>query len=110
MAIKDILSIYPIPDQPSVYTGLFAEKWESREWIRTNKHECGVSWSKYGDVIGIIDNNTKKSLFEFFHGSCVHFARYFAEKNPEWQHYTLFRGTEELPYDAIVHSYCTREM
>lgn len=128
MALEHFLKMYPCPEDPCIYTGLF-KNWERRQWSdRPNKCRHGVSYTQYADamdimfydssrpgkfkkvleepgVVSVIGQTEYVSLFEMFHGDCWYYARFFHEKNPSWQVETILKGNS---WDSVLHSFCTK--
>lgn len=45
-------------------------------------------------------------LFDFFHGYCWYYAKYFQTKNPEWKTISLIRNTF---WKTNIHTFCTKQ-
>jgi len=106
MALKHFLNKYPRPQNPCVYTGLFAKPLSEREWSdRPNKYKEGVSYTQFADAYDI-DLGLGLSLFNMIHGNCSYFADYFWYRNPDWKEMIMMRGTF---WDTIIHVYCVKE-
>ena len=106
MAIEHILSVYPRPKKPCIYTGLFSKRLSKRPWSNEpNKCSHGVSYTQYEDAMKISFGSM--SLFDYFHGSCWYYAKYFQHKNPEWKTISLLRGNWR---DSIVHTFCIKQL
>ncbi len=107
MAMKHFLAVYPKPEDPTTYTGLFTTRTISRAWNdKPNKSINGVSYTLYGDAYRI-SCGPDASLFDFIHGRCAEFAYYFHEQNPDWKIVDMRRGNF---WDSLIHSYCIKEI
>ena len=105
--IERLLSIYPKPESPHIYTGLFAKPLSEREWSdRPNKYYDGVSYTRFADAYDV-DLGMGLSLFTMFHGYCSYFADYFWYRNPDWTEVSMMRDSMLNPY---IHTYCIKEV
>ncbi len=106
MALKHILKVYPKPDEPTCYTGLFVKPLKERQWSnKPNKNKCGVSYTQFADSMDM-DCGAGYSLFDYIHGKCWYYAEYFQHKNPDWQRVCMRRGTS---WDGLIHCYCIKK-
>lgn len=107
MAMTHFLKVYPKPENPHVYTGLFTKPISKRRWSdKPNKITNGVSYTQYADAMRI-SCGYGWSLFDFIHGKCGYFADYFHENNPDWKVINMMRGSS---WGTMIHSYCIKEI
>lgn len=106
MAMQHFLAVYPMPENPSIYTGFFQKRWEDRAWSnKPNKCISGVSYTKYIEMENFPVGEDGLTMFDFLHGKCGYFSDYLHIKNPKWQVIDMMRGTF---WNPMIHSYCVR--
>ena len=104
MAMQDFLKMFPKPENPKVYTGLFGN-FSERVWSdRPNKCDHGVSYTKYEDAMNV--HVGKLTLFDMFHGNCWYYAQYFKLMNPDWDIIQILRGNF---WNNAVHTFCIKK-
>lgn len=105
MAMQDFLKMFPMPQSPKVYTGLF-KNFSDRVWSdKPNKYDHGVSYTKYEDAMSI--GVGELTLFDMFHGNCWCYAQYFKLMNPEWDIIQILRGNF---WNTTVHTFCVKKV